>query len=76
MHHGWDHFAHVSRRLQRQFDESDLIEIDRDNFELGDCPVLESAATCKVVRVRIVLPPASTVWGGILNAPALSGITV
>jgi len=39
--------------------------------------VLESAATCKVrAGVRSVLPPASTVCGGILNAPALSGMIV
>src|SRR3954468_15512973 len=46
------------------------------DLDLGDCAVAESA-TCKVSSgVRKVAPPASIVCGGILNVPALSGITV
>src|SRR5947209_12189163 len=41
--------------------------IEELDFERDDCAVLESAATRKVSSgVRIVLPPASTLWGGIL----------
>src|SRR3954468_12451648 len=52
------------------------IDDDEDDLDLGDCAVAESA-TCNVNSgVRRVAPPASSVCGGILNVPALIGITV